>query len=748
MKKILALILLFTLFSIPAFAADYYIAQTAAGSGDASSCANAKIYSWNWTSPTVNDGDTVHLCGTITSTLTIPMSGTSAGITVKFETGANFTSTAWGGTTGAAIYASGKSYITIDGNNTGIIQNTNNGDALGIQQQSSGIYVSSGSHWTIKNLTIQNMYIPVSGIAYDTVAYGGFNIYAFTVSYLSIYGNTINNNYYGIYVGPVSNNVSNINIYSNTISACSSPLTLGGNVGTSTDIVNIYDNTISYGTNWYDTPDNNHVTGIHIFSVSGTSDTITNLKIYGNNIGGDVSAHGTAGIQLEYGVIGPLIYNNVYWDVNHHPGDGFIYIKGGPIVVSSNARIYNNTLVGNASGSGIILSNVTGISIYNNIIYNTDGGIAFDSSSTLAGSNYNDIHLTGNNPAIAFQAAGVNESWATWTAGWDANSIITQPPFVSSSNFALTSSIPGTNLSTYFTTDITGATRSEWDIGAYEYGSVTPPSVTISTPSQTIPSNSLAISGTATQGTNPISSCAWSIGTPLSGTNAGTALTGTTSWSSSSNITSFSAGANTLYVGCVDNAGYWGNSSIVVTYTQVYNLSVVSLHGAVTSSPTGISCTDNGGTCNQSFPSESVTLTESPDASWTFASWTVTGVAVVSGCTTGSTCVVTTNAIGTVTANYTGTPWNVTVSQASVGSANGGIITNLGVNHVTGGNAQTTTATANNGWQILSTSWGGDGVTPYCGGSYSAPTFTSSAVTQDCSIKGTFSQIQLWPGTK
>ena len=44
--------------------------------------------------------------------------------------------------------------------------------------------------------------------------------------------------------------------------------------------------------------------------------------------------------------------------------------------------------------------------------------------------------------------------------------------------------------------------------------------------------------------------------------------------------------------------------------------------------------------------------------------------------------------------------------------------------------------------------WGGDGVTPYCGGSYSAPTFTSSAVTQDCSIKGTFSQIQLWPGTK
>lgn len=283
-KLILSITFLLLLFGATnIYAADYYIAQTAAGSANGESCANAYVYTWPWTG--VNDGDTVHLCGTITSTLTIPKSGTSAGITVKFETGANLTSAAWGTTSSSAIYASGISYIIIDGNNTGVIANTNNGDALGVQQTSSAIYVSGGSYWTVKNLTVQNMYVHVSG---NASSYGGFNIYLLGVSNVSVYGNTLNNNYFGIQAGTSSGNVSTVNIYSNTISSCSSPLTVGlGNSGTSIDTVNIYGNTITYGTNWYDTADNNHITGIHVFARAGTSDAITNLKIYGNNIGGD-----------------------------------------------------------------------------------------------------------------------------------------------------------------------------------------------------------------------------------------------------------------------------------------------------------------------------------------------------------------------------------------------------------------------------------------------------------------------------
>src|SRR5664280_1410653 len=52
----------------PAWSADYYIAQSAAGNNNATSCANAKAISYltgSW-SGKVAAGDTVHLCGQIT----------------------------------------------------------------------------------------------------------------------------------------------------------------------------------------------------------------------------------------------------------------------------------------------------------------------------------------------------------------------------------------------------------------------------------------------------------------------------------------------------------------------------------------------------------------------------------------------------------------------------------------------------------------------------------------------------------
>ena len=95
-----------------------------------------------------------------------------------------------------------------------------------------------------------------------------------------------------------------------------------------------------------------------------------------------------------------------------------------------------------------------------------------------------------------------------------------------------------------------------------------------------------------------------------------------------------------------------------------YLLSVVAAHGTVTSSPSGISCADNAGTCSYSFISESVTLSQTPDSGYTFSSWSGTGVA--SGCSGTGTCVVTTSAIGTATATYTYTgggatylPWRI-----------------------------------------------------------------------------------------
>ena len=69
------------------------------------------------------------------------------------------------------------------------------------------------------------------------------------------------------------------------------------------------------------------------------------------------------------------------------------------------------------------------------------------------------------------------------TSGWEDNSINgIDPMFTDAANcdFTLQAGSPligaGMDLSAYFTTDFTGATRTTWDIGAYAYGSAGPPS--------------------------------------------------------------------------------------------------------------------------------------------------------------------------------------------------------------------------------------------------------------------------------
>src|SRR5664280_475534 len=70
-------------------AADFCVAQNAAGSGNGTNAANALPLAWlntanNWKGVgKVSPGDTVHLVGTLTNSLTILASGT-AGNPIKF----------------------------------------------------------------------------------------------------------------------------------------------------------------------------------------------------------------------------------------------------------------------------------------------------------------------------------------------------------------------------------------------------------------------------------------------------------------------------------------------------------------------------------------------------------------------------------------------------------------------------------------------------------------------------------------
>jgi len=50
-KKTFITFLLLLVGATNIYAADYYIAQNAAGNNDATSCTAAKAYSWNWKTP-------------------------------------------------------------------------------------------------------------------------------------------------------------------------------------------------------------------------------------------------------------------------------------------------------------------------------------------------------------------------------------------------------------------------------------------------------------------------------------------------------------------------------------------------------------------------------------------------------------------------------------------------------------------------------------------------------------------------
>ena len=77
------------------FAPDIYYAQAAAGTGSGDDCADARATSsmlaMDWV-----PGNTIHLCGALTTSITALGSGTSASpITVTFEPGAYFTGSVW-----------------------------------------------------------------------------------------------------------------------------------------------------------------------------------------------------------------------------------------------------------------------------------------------------------------------------------------------------------------------------------------------------------------------------------------------------------------------------------------------------------------------------------------------------------------------------------------------------------------------------------------------------------------------------
>jgi hypothetical protein len=486
------ILLLICLVSTPCLAEDLYYAQSQAGDFSGSSCANAiAIGSIAWGDGTgkIGAGDTVHLCGTITSPLTIGGSGTDNTtnvITIKFETGAKFSAGTWGDypNTGAII-ASAKNYIVIDGGTNGAIETTANGTGLTYQHYSVGILVSGSHSWTVKNLSVINNYVRINGT--EANAYGG----AIQFRTIAATGNIVIDNC------TVSD--GNVLMYFHTSTTVTGVIevknTHGQDAGegvivmvptgtASYSSVLIHDNHFLKQLEWSGQAEI-HANLIHAWTNEATA-TINGLRIYNNLFEGQCGTNSTSLVFLEGYIPSPVIYNNIFYynaDVTGQGCGNGMFVAKGP----TSLLFANNTLTSYTAGQGIGYATTSfgagdsGQELKNNLFYNV-GYPIYQGVSAIADSDYN-VFYGGSAWSFA--------DWKTAHSGFDTNSTESQPTI--DANFVPTvadtvakdkgcsSSCGGSlsNLTSYYTTDKLGYTRTgTYDIGAYEYGAGLPTSAT------------------------------------------------------------------------------------------------------------------------------------------------------------------------------------------------------------------------------------------------------------------------------
>lgn len=223
----------------------------------------------------------------------------------------------------------------------------------------------------------------------------------------------------------------------------------------------------------------NNNTGIHVNAdlSAGGDGIISDAKIYGNVIHDNNLA---SGINMD-GLENPIIYNNLIY--NNHTAQGLALFQQDGAIVTSGAKIFNNTIIVPNDGRwGILLDNGANVNteIYNNIIINQHawrGCISAESITNLS-SDYNILNDKMSNvgdgstiPLSNWQALGLD----TNSQLADANSEIFNDAGLNDYHLKTDSQAidTGTNLvNAIVNDDLENTSRPlgvSYDIGAYEY---------------------------------------------------------------------------------------------------------------------------------------------------------------------------------------------------------------------------------------------------------------------------------------
>jgi hypothetical protein len=433
-----------------------YVSQSGAGVANGSSCLNAHPATWFNTSSSwgtgagqIAPGDVVHLCGTIASDLNVLGNGAPGSpITIYFEPGASLSQPACAG---SCLTMSNRSYVTIDGGGTGIIQNTANGTGMADSVGDTGITADPCTGCTIEYLTIQNMYVRTSES--DTTN-GASNTGCMQVSGsgLTVLDNTMDYAHWCVTVDENRRAAdANVRFAGNNISNTDHGIALefyddAGGAGLGPFY--FYDNAIHDYAAW-DTgaPDNYHHDGFHCYS-SGTptpADIGGGLYLYDNIWGGNVGAGGndTAQIFIEGTASGtacatpatPIyLFNNIQEaSQSGSPDDAYWTLASGTIFA------YNNTLLGKSSDACFSFNDQTtpAVTVENTLISGCRQQITNGAAGIPFGGMIPDHNLYAAGGGNAFQCKGTTYSFSQFSRwqsciGGDSHSRTTANALVSS----------------------------------------------------------------------------------------------------------------------------------------------------------------------------------------------------------------------------------------------------------------------------------------------------------------------------
>lgn len=465
----------------------FYVSQGGSGSTNSVAWFNAAA-NWGSEDGKIGPGDTVWLFGTITTGLIVQGSGSSGNpITIKFAPSAKFSAESW---TGKAIDVSSRDWITINGGATGLIGslagNTNlvngviectaNGTELANKADAQGVAGADAHHITVTGLLIQNLYVRVSGAeqnGYGSGVYASAGVGTapsdWTVTNCVLHDMAIG---FSFNYGAGSSNVTfshctayNVNWGANA-----------GNSGATSTMTNLTVESCYFHdfANWDDTSEANSWHHNGFFGWAETGGTLSGVTLRGNMVEADFGSRATSGMYLSgSGVQGAQIYNNVF---KSSGASGALYLMTGD---NCTMRVMNNTFLGTAGNliniSGFAGSNQT-FYVDNNLLTNGVFFVAHNGSIALD-SDYN--IFTGVELSSSPTGASATYTFEQWQAqGWDAHSTTNAPTLDASYVPTAEDTVArdkGLDLSAYFTTDYTGATRTvPWDIGAYEYGAAAP----------------------------------------------------------------------------------------------------------------------------------------------------------------------------------------------------------------------------------------------------------------------------------